>query len=519
MTAARAAPIDPSAPSPIVRWVALFACAFWLHYALVHDVLGLLTVDEIYFAHVFWLIREGLEPYTDFYSNHLPAYFLLLGPLVPPAPDADLSFVWALRAVTAAVIAIHAALLFSLCRRDFIFLFPFLLLFISFGRMAEIRPDTVGLLLFNIAWWQLLRGTGRKNILLAAAFSAAALFFSARAAVMIVGMGLVCLLLCARRKDMRTLSLLAAMGVGLAAIVLLAFLADPERISLIATSVYLDPVKLMPDLTLGQRILSLDRFGLLAMILAAFAAGCVEAVRGPARDLGLVVAGACLTQLALVAFDPSPFQYVYGWSMLPTLAGIGLLGRHSVRGLHAGLAFCAAAIAIGLTSFSLAHVATTGGAPRPGSILRLSYDPLFDSRLLRQAPTDRLVAMMVATEGQQGLWNQLAVLTEICRRIRGPALTKFYANPVCLRDARYDWAGLQWPPLLEGSGGSGGGGAGSAREFEALFRDRPPQLVAWGKHHFSPEPTPWGRKLLSDYEVGDGFALRRDVATGRGGPP
>lgn len=511
MTAARAAPLDQAASSPLVRWLALLACAFWIHYALVHDVLGLLTVDEIYFAHVFWLIRAGLEPYTDFNSTHLPAFFVLLGPLVPPAPDLDLSFVWSLRAVGAAVIAIHAGLLFSLCRRDFIFLLPLLLLFTGFGRMAEIRPDTIGLLLFNIAWWQLLRGTGRGNILLAALFSAAALAFSARAAVMIVGMGLVCLLLCARRKDWRTLALLALMAVGLAAMLLLAFLADPERMKLIATSVYLDPVGLMPDLSLAQRIWSLDRFGLLALILVALAAGCVEAARGTARDLGLVVAGACLTQLALVALDPSPFQYVYGWSMLPTLAGIGLLGRHSVRGLHAGLAFAAAALAISLASFSLAHVARTGSAPRPGSILRLTYDRPLDQQRLRRAPTERLVAMMVSTEGQQGLWNQLAVLAEICRRIRSPALTKFYANPICLRDARYDWAGLRWPPLLEGSGS-----AGSAREFETLFATRPPPLVAWGKHHFSPEPTPWGRTLLRDYEIHDGFALRRDVATSRG---
>lgn len=510
MSAARATPLDRTEPSTVVRLLALLACAFWIHYALVHDVLGLLTVDEIYFAHVFWLIRAGLEPYTDFYSTHLPAYFLLLGPLVPPAADPDLSFVWALRAVSAAVIAIHAGLLFSLFRRDFAFLLPLLLLFISFGRMAEIRPDTVGLLLFNLAWWQLLRGTGRDNILLAALFSAAALAFSARAAVMIVGMGLVCLLLCARRNDWRTLSWLVLMAVGTAAIVLVAFLADPQRISLIAASVYFDPVRLMPDLSLGQRILSLDRFGLLALILVAFAAGCAEAARGPARDLGLVVAGACLTQLVLVALDPSPFQYVYGWAMLPTLAGIGLLGRTSVRGLHAGLAFAAAAFAIGLASFSLAYVARTGSAPRPGSVLRLSYDRPLDAAGLRRAPTERLLAMMVSTEGQQGLWNQLAVLTEICRRIRGPVLTKFYANPICLRDARYDWAGLQWPPLLEGSGS-----ARSTEEFETLFANRPPHLVAWGKHHFSPGLTPWGRRLLRDYAVHDGFALRRDLAAGR----
>ena len=98
---------------------------------------------------------------------------------------------------------------------------PVLLLFISFGRMAEIRPDTFGLLLFNLAWWQVLRGTGRTNILLAAALSGAALLFSARAAVMIVGMGLLLSLLCARKKDVATVGYLVLMAVAFGALVLL----------------------------------------------------------------------------------------------------------------------------------------------------------------------------------------------------------------------------------------------------------------------------------------------------------
>ena len=84
------------------------AAAFWLHYLLVHEILGPLTVDEIYFAHVFWLMREGLEPYSDFYSAHLPTYFDILSTLVPSAPALDLSFVWTLRAVSAVVIAAYA---------------------------------------------------------------------------------------------------------------------------------------------------------------------------------------------------------------------------------------------------------------------------------------------------------------------------------------------------------------------------------------------------------------------------
>jgi hypothetical protein len=496
------------ARSPIAKGLAILASAFWIHYLLVHEILGPLTVDEIYFAHVFWLMREGLEPYADFYSAHLPAYFDILSLAVPSAPALDLSFVWTLRAVSAAVIAIYAVLLFQLGRRDFLFLLPLLLLFVSLGRMAEIRPDTFGLLLFNIAWWQLLRGTERKNILLAAAFSGAALFFSARAAVMIVGMGLLCAFLCARRKDAATFAYLVLMAIGFGALVLIAYAVDPGGFSLMVRSVYLDPIALMPDLSLGQRVLAADRFILLALILVALAAAALEIFRGSAREIGVVVAAACLTQLALVAVDPSPFQYVYGWSALPVLAGIALLGRYSVPALHAGLAFAGSALALGLASLSVAHAAS-GRAPRPGSILRLTYDAPLARDELRRAATPALMTMMSRMDRQQGLWNQLALLTEICRRVRGPVLAKFYAHPICVRDSRHDWAGLKWPPLLEGEGDPA-----LKAQFEALIAAHPPQLVAWGKQHYSPELTPWGRSLLRDYTVYDGFAVRRDGKAG-----
>ena len=492
--------------SPIVKSLALLAAAFWLHYCLVHDVLGLLTVDEIYFAHVFWLMREGLEPYSDFYSAHLPAYFRILGLLVPPAPALDLSFVWTLRAVSALVIAAYALLLLKLSRRDFLFLLPLLLLFVTCGRMAEIRPDTFGLLLFNAGWWWLLRGTSRPNILIAAAFSGAALFFSARAAVMIVGMGLLLIYLCTRNRDSRTFSLLVLMAAGFAAIVALVYASDPATFSLMVRSVYLDPISLMPDLSLPQRVLSIDRLVMLAMILTALAAAVREIARGKAGDTALVVAAACVAQLVLIVVDPSPFQYVYAWAALPTLAGIALLGRISERGLHAGLAFTGSALAMGLVSLSVAY--TMGGRPPiSGSILRITYDPPIAGPELQRATTPRLLSMMVSAERQQGLWNQLALLTEICRRVRGPVLAKFYAHPICLPDSQHDWGGLKWPAMLEGERDWG-----TAQEFEALFARRPPALVAWGKHHYTPAPTAWGRGLLKDYAVYDGFALRREAA-------
>ena len=66
-----------------VKLLAIFSSAFAIHYYVLHELLGLLAVDEIYFAHVFWLMQRGQEIYVDFYANHLPTYFYLLSPLLP----------------------------------------------------------------------------------------------------------------------------------------------------------------------------------------------------------------------------------------------------------------------------------------------------------------------------------------------------------------------------------------------------------------------------------------------------
>ena len=40
-------------------------------------------------------------------------------------------------------------------------------------------------------------------------------------------------------------------------------------------------------------------------------------------------------------------------------------------------------------------------------------------------------------------------------------------------------------------------------------RERLGALLVAGKHHYTPAPTAWGRGLLNDYAVYDGFAIRR----------
>ena len=493
----------------LLGWLAIAAAAFWTYYYLLHFAWGPLKVDELYFAHVFWLMRQGLEPFTDFYSAHLPFYFWLVGLAVPDGAATDLSFVWVLRASAVLAALAYPALLYRLDRGSFVYLLPFLLAFLVWGRMAEIRPDTFGLLLFNFGWWWLLKGGERRHILLAALFSGLAVCFSARAAVMGVGMAAACAWLCLSRRDGGTFVRLALLGLGFASAAALFYAVDPARFELMIHSVYLEPSSVMPELTLVQRVLPFNRLILLVLIVAALGAAALALSRRQAGHRPLVIAIACATQLILILIvDPSPFQYVYGWAALPTLAGLALIGGVvGERRLHSGLAIIAAAGTAVMLCLSFAYLVSNGRSPRTGSILRITSDPPVDRGTLTQSTTPQLLAMMVSTEGQQALSNQLALLSEICGRIRGPALRIFYAETICLSDMRYDWPGLRWAPMFEGVTARG-----SRSEFERLIAERRPELVAWGKQHYRPRLNAWGRALLKDYEVYDGFALRSDVA-------
>jgi hypothetical protein len=478
-----------------VKLLAVAAAAFAVHYYVLHEVFGLLPVDEIYFAHVFWLMRHGQSLYTDFYANHLPTYFYLLEPLLPVGGDTDLGFVWILRATGVIAVLAYVAMLRGLLRRDFIYLLPFLFLFITLGRMSEIRPDTVGLLLFNAGWFLLLRDTGARNILVAAALVAVALAFSARAAVMALGMGLLMAWLCYQRRDWRTLRHLCLIGAAFFAILATLYLLTPTRSQLMLRLVYFEPLAVTPDVPLWQRILPVDR--LLMVVLICTALGASLWRRTDKR--ALVIRFACATQILLILVDPSPYQYVYSWAAIPTLAGLSLLGVMRPRRLHVALAGASSAIAVLVIGISL-----SGPTPRPGSALRITYDRPFAAGELSSLPTVELMRLATTSERQEGAWNQLALFSEICRRIDGPVVTKFYANLICLPDARYDWAGLKWPPIFEGDSSTV-----AKAEFEELFAGNPPTLVAWGKQHYLPRLNPWGRALLANYDIYDGYALRK----------
>src|SRR4051812_8215036 len=77
--------------------LSLIGTAYWAHSIVFYKLTYRLNSDEIYFAHTFWLLRQGFYQYYDFYSMHLPAYFMLLSPLTHSQNASDLYFVWPLR--------------------------------------------------------------------------------------------------------------------------------------------------------------------------------------------------------------------------------------------------------------------------------------------------------------------------------------------------------------------------------------------------------------------------------------
>jgi hypothetical protein len=211
-----------------------------------------------------------------------------------------------------------------------------------------------------------------------------------------------------------------------------------------------------------------DRLILVALIGLALA---VSARRS------IVITGACLTQLTMILIDPSPFQYVYGWSAVPVIIGICRFApRLSVIAAAAPPALSLAA--------GIGYVVVKGHEPPPGSSLRLTLDaPIGDPRRL---DTPALVALMVSSDGQQALWNQLAIRAELCRRIHGSVLSVFSSHPICLFDSSFDWVQIRW------------------KDPRAMVERGRPELYIWGQQF---DRQTRNAELPKGYVSFGGFAL------------
>jgi hypothetical protein len=209
----------------------------------------------------------------------------------------------------------------------------------------------------------------------------------------------------------------------------------------------------------------------------------------------------------LILLDPSPFPYVYGWALLPTLAGLSFADRFKRldgRFIVAAVGFAGAASMAALT---LPYPLLKGRQAPTGSNFRVLLDrPLSSSDISKQS-TEALVALMISGRFQQSLGNQLAIRQAICKRVQGTVLAVWQNHPICLPDASYYWYELKWPNIL-----AGGEPPQPAPWFEAIFENCPPEIMIWSVPGGASELNPWAKNLLRGYVLYDGFAVRRITA-------
>jgi hypothetical protein len=499
----------PGWSTTAAAWAGL---VFWLYYAILRQVAGPLGPDENYFSHVLWLVSEGKRQYIDFYSHHLPTYFGLLKPLVAAmsASPADLSYLWALRALSGVIIvcymglawATHRVVAPDTGRTGLVAASGLLLVFVVMGRMVEVRSDTIGLLLVNTAWAIVLCAPAGRPMLVAAFIAGLAIVFSARAAGMIGVFGICLLALTARSRDWAGFRALLALAFGFVAAGLALYLAEPEWVTTVIRACFTD-VKLPALVSFPQRFLLPDRFPLVLMV----GAGLLAALRmagGEQKDRRLVIAGACAGQLLMIAFDPNPFQYVYGWAAVPAVLGLLIAGRR----LAAYFPFAVAAAVVGL---SILHTVRSGQVPPTTSPYRLTYDVGLDQGELDRLTTPDLVALMISDGRQKNLNNQLRVRSEVCRRLVGKVVATWDAHPVCLHDTMHEWAGLRWPALQEGEAPRHG--AMPEQEFEDMLMRTRPRVFIWAHRWEAPRPLllQTQRMLACCYDIYDGFALAKEA--------
>ena len=487
--------------------LASLASVWLLVFLVLTKIVGPLNPDEVLFSHILWLTLEGKRQFIDFYSYHFPTYFFFYDLVLPHGNGDSLQFLWAVRLSNLFVVAAYVAVLFAIERRWALYLLPVLLLMLALSRMIEVRPDTLGLLAFNCAWAILLIGKSSRSLVLATLLAVLGAACSARGVVMGVGFGAALAWRASINRDWRFLVVpIAVLGVGLVA-GFGAYFSDPHYVELMLRSALLDPGAVLPRLSATQRILAVDRLPQILVTVAAMLLGVACAARGEDRDRSGVIAIAALAQLLLIFFDPSPFPYVYAWSIIPSLVGLSLASRLfnvEARGwIAAGGAVCATLLALAMILYPL----ISGREPPTGSNYRLLLDAPVSAEAVHQMPLESLVAFELSRDRQQSLANQLLVREELCRRIRGPVLAAWQNHPICVSDAAYDWWSVKWPIILEREPPI------SSRWFETVFRDHPPQLFIWNTGIAGVPLTlnTWAASLLIGYRIEPGFAVRADV--------
>jgi hypothetical protein len=288
----------------------------------------------------------------------------------------------------------------------------------------------------------------------------------------------------------------------LAALALIAYESAPQFASLAVHSAFLDPVRLFAPVSIGDRLFELERLPLVVLIVAALMIAVVSLWREHEPHRSLIVAGASATQLFLIFADPAPYAYVYGWAAVPVVVGLLLTEGVLVRDSRPFLATTALALAALLAGLIVGYLVVKGHQPRTGSILRAQMDPPISDDTIRRMKTDRLVVMMISGQGQQSLSNQLAVRSEVCRRIDGRVLSVWAYHPICLRDASYYWYEVKWPGIWKDTVPN------DRSAFANVFRKTPPSLFIWSGGKSPRNLNDWASGLITGYRKYPQFALR-----------
>lgn len=494
----------------LARVFASLASAWLLVVLVLTKIVGPLNPDEVMFSHTLWLTLQGQKQFIDFYSYHFPTYFFLYDLVLPRGNSNDLAFVWAVRLSNLLVVATYVAFLFVVERRSAFFLLPLLLLFLFLSRMVEVRPDTLGLLAFNGAWAALMVGKSRYSLILAAVLAIFGAACSARGVVMGVGFGAAVTWRAFIQRDWRYVAIPTAVFAIALLIMFGAYAADSSYVELMLRSTLLDPGAALPHLTLTQRLLGFDRLPQVLMSFTAMLIGLACVVRGEARERSGVIAIAALSQLLLIFFDPSPFPYVYAWSIIPSLGALPLSGRLMNIDARIFIATLGSACAAILAAAIILYSVITGREAPVGSNYRVLLDPALPKAEIRRMSLEGLIRLELSRSGQQSLANQLLVREELCRRVPGRVLAVWQSHPICLADAAYDWWSFKWPNITATGSGA------PPRWFIWIFQASPPDLFIWNTGIRGAPLTlnRWATSLLHKYCVQPGFAIRRDLLRG-----
>jgi hypothetical protein len=497
---------------------------FWAYYAVVAKLLAPLSFDEIYMAHLLWMMSQGMRPYVDFDTIHLPLFFALLQPFSSATmKDGGLDILIALKFLFALTIPLYVVLALRAVQevdwealgrlRAVLLTCSIALMYFALGRVTEIRPDLVALVCVNTAWFLLLRASRpslrRRRMMLmigASLVAVIALAFSARAGVVAIGLVAAMLYLLYAAKDRRTFIVLVVLGALIAASLFAYYVFNSDYVDLVIGSAFGTSRELTPTVPFPVRFTHPPRTMIVLTMVIAFAA-TVRLWRRRREALDATVLIAIATQFALIVVDPSPFEYVYGYAIVPVLVAWtrlpASLSGSGVRFSRAVAPLALATITAPLAFASIAYLVVKGHQPPVGSLLRTALDSGITPAKVAAIPTEKLVPLLY-TDPPHHLFAQLAIREEICRRIRGPVLAATPSHPICVSDSSRRWHHLLWPPLMDG-----GGPTPPVESTAALFA-RSPTLVIWQIHILSNRTPPiWMRRDLSAcYRFYGGFAMR-----------